>query len=143
MKKSALILCFFILLSCNNFSKKTCNLCKNITFFELKNKINLFCTFVAILKNDACSVCQKYNFQLDNYLKNNEITIYSLDTTTLDLNDYDVHNLINEIKDKTGVNDNAILPSTLFYLDGVLVNVEIGVLSEKDLTNNIEFLFSL
>ena len=30
-----------------------------------------------------------------------------------------------------------------FYLDGVLVNVEIGVLSEKDLTNNIEFLFSL
>lgn len=143
MKKLFLFLVFFMLFSCVKDYKNDCNLCENIDFENLENKFKNNCTFVAILKDNACNLCQKYNFVLDNYLSEHDIIIYSLDASSLDLSDKSISLFINEVKVKAGVNDNAILPSTLFYLEGILINVEIGVLSEKELANNIDLLFSI
>lgn len=143
MKKSFLFLAFLMLFSCVKDYKNDCNLCENIDFENLENKFKNNCTFVAVLKDNACNLCQRYNFVLDNYLSEHDIIIYSFDASSLDLSDKSISLFISEVKDKAGVSDNAILPSTLFYLEGNLVNVEIGVLSEKELANNIDLLFSL
>lgn len=143
MKKSFLVLVFLLLFSCVKQYKNECELCIQIDFIGLENKIKNNCTFVAVLKDNSCNVCKSYNLVLDNYLEKYNNIIYSLDASKLDLSNESVNLFINKIKEKAGVNDNAILPSTLFYLEGNLINVEIGVLSQKELANNIDLLFSL
>ena len=143
MKKSFLVLVFLLLFSCVKQYKNECELCIQIDFIGLENKIKNNCTFVAVLKDNSCNVCKSYNLVLDNYLEKYNNIIYSLDASKLDLSNESVNLFINKIKEKAGVNDNAILPSTLFYLEGHLINVEIGVLSQKELANNIDLLFSL
>lgn len=143
MKKIIYFICIFILISCSIKSKNNCQNCTEINFIELTKKIENNDTFIIILKDDKCNICQKYNYVLDNYINKYNQIIYFINSALLNLNDENINNLICLIKEKTGINDNAILPSTLFYLDGILVNVEIGILSEKELADNIDLLFSL
>ena len=144
MKKIFNFICIFILVSCSLKSKNTCEKCTEIDFSELTRKIENNDTFINILKDDNCNICQKYNYILDNYIRKYNQRIYFINAALLYyLSDENINNLICLIKEKTGINDNAILPSTLFYLDGILVNVEIGILSEKELADNIDLLFSL
>lgn len=142
MKKIFLFIVLF-LVSCTPLSKDTCDKCLNITFNDMIMMENNKETFVLILKSDECSVCQKYNYILDNYLVSNEIKIYSIDSKNLDLNNQEMKIFIEAVKEIAGVSDNSILPSTIFFLDGKIINVEIGILSEKELEDNIELLFSL
>lgn len=142
MKKIFLFIVLF-LVSCTPLSKDTCDKCLNITFNDMIMMENNKETFVLILKSDECSVCQKYNYILDNYLVSNEIKIYSIDSKNLDLNNQEMKIFIENVKEIAGVSDNSILPSTIFFLDGKIINVEIGILSEKELEDNIELLFSL
>ena len=134
---------FFLLFGCRYNYKNDCELCNKITFDDLNYKINNNDTFVIIIKNNNCSLCKEYNYNIDKYLQNSTVDIFSIESSLLDLSNSKIKNFINEIKEKAGINDNAILPATLFYLDGNLINVEIGVLSYKELSNNIDFLFSL
>ncbi len=143
MKKIYLLICVFFICCCTPATKKNCENCINITFSEIKQKESNYETFILILKSDECSVCQNYNYVLDNYLENNNIKIYTLDSKTIDMNDQKVKYFIENVKQIAGVSDNYILPSTIFFLDGKIINVEIGVLSEKELAKNVELLFSL
>lgn len=141
MKKLLIII---LLSSCslNVKSKNKCDYCLEIYFEDMEYKINNNDDFILIIKNDECSICQQYNYVLDEYIYKYKIDIYFLDSNYLNLNNPNIINFIDEVKEKSGAKDNAILPATLFYLDGKLINVEIGVLSEKELHNNLELLFS-
>ena len=101
MKKIFNFICIFILVSCSLKSKNSCEKCIEIDFIELTRKIENNDTFIIILKDDNCNICQKYNYILDNYIRKYNQRIYFINAALLNLNDENINNLICLIKEKT------------------------------------------
>lgn len=141
MKKILFILGLILLSSCNLNTQSDCYKCININYNDLNILINKKESFIIVIKDNNCSICQKYNYVLDKTIKSKNIRIYSLDSTLLDLKDIKIKKFIESIKLMGGANDNAILPSTLFYYKGELIDCEIGFLNNKELNNKIQLFF--
>ena len=129
-----LIVGFIFLARANNPVIDDIDLTKPLLFREFKNKIENKDSFILVIVDSRCPICEQFKPTLNSVIEEYNLEIYSINTMTFNEEE---RAYLNSIAHHSGT------PTTIFIKDGIeetTLNRIVGKVSQSDLVNRLRAL---